>query len=127
MLKHLSFDTFELQETKLPVRQSKRGLVQGHESPLWVKGDIEDVSSELDNRVPSRHGGTLNSHRAESPLVRLVEGGKRWEYPDHSQGALPQNWGETEQNRTVTCMVLKAKDNDKRKILALSPNEFRGP
>ncbi|GFX50460.1 hypothetical protein TNCV_770321 [Trichonephila clavipes] len=29
--------------------------------------------------VPSRHWGTLNSHRAASPLVRLVEGEERWE------------------------------------------------
>ncbi|GFU73113.1 uncharacterized protein TNCV_1354041 [Trichonephila clavipes] len=27
--------------------------------------------------VPSRHGGTLNSRRAASPLVRLVEGEER--------------------------------------------------
>ncbi|GFY18927.1 hypothetical protein TNCV_3876151 [Trichonephila clavipes] len=31
--------------------------------------------------VPSRHRGTLNSRRAVSPLVRLVAGDKRWEYP----------------------------------------------
>ncbi|GFW96252.1 uncharacterized protein TNCV_572231 [Trichonephila clavipes] len=56
-----------------------------------------------------RHGGTLNRHRAASPLVRLVEG------PRTPQGFLPLNWGGTEQNRTVTCMVLKAKANDRRK------------
>ncbi|GFX70196.1 uncharacterized protein TNCV_4616341 [Trichonephila clavipes] len=33
--------------------------------------------------VPSWHGGTLNSRRAASPLVRLVEGEDRWEAPDH--------------------------------------------
>ncbi|GFX15600.1 uncharacterized protein TNCV_2130881 [Trichonephila clavipes] len=32
-----------------------------------------------------------------------------------SQGVLPQNWGGTEQNRTVTFMVLKATANDSRK------------
>ncbi|GFY09154.1 uncharacterized protein TNCV_4663451 [Trichonephila clavipes] len=58
--------------------------------------------------VPSRHGGTLNSHRAASPLVRLVEEEERWEAPDHPQGVLPQNSGETELNRSVTCMTLKA-------------------
>ncbi|GFU96722.1 hypothetical protein TNCV_839471 [Trichonephila clavipes] len=53
--KHISkgFDIFELQETKLPVRlintTNEWGIVQGHESPLSVKGDIEVVSSELDN------------------------------------------------------------------------------
>ncbi|GFS99429.1 uncharacterized protein TNCV_35751 [Trichonephila clavipes] len=69
--------------------------------------------------VPSRHGGTLNSHRAASPLVRLVD-------PDHLQGVLPQNWGETELNRSVTWMVLKATANDRRH-LALCHDEFRGP
>ncbi|GFX64490.1 hypothetical protein TNCV_4043801 [Trichonephila clavipes] len=44
----------ELQETKLPVRlistTSERRLVQAHETaPLRMKGDIEDVSSELDD------------------------------------------------------------------------------
>ncbi|GFY05721.1 hypothetical protein TNCV_4403881 [Trichonephila clavipes] len=42
------------QEAKLPVRlintTNERRLVQGHETiPLRVKGDIEDVFSELDN------------------------------------------------------------------------------
>ncbi|GFV21921.1 hypothetical protein TNCV_4526081 [Trichonephila clavipes] len=58
--------------------------------------------------VPSRHGGTLNSRRASNPFVRLVEKEERWEAPDHPQGVLPQNWGETELNRPVTCMVLKS-------------------
>ncbi|GFX76721.1 putative DD41D transposase [Trichonephila clavipes] len=62
--------------------------------------------------VPSRHGGTLNCHRAASPLVTLVAKGERWDAP--SQGVLPQNWGETELNRTVTCMVLNATANDRR-------------
>ncbi|GFV28062.1 hypothetical protein TNCV_187381 [Trichonephila clavipes] len=38
-----------------------------------------------------RHEGTLNSLRAASPLMMLVEGEKRWESPDHLQRALPQN------------------------------------
>ncbi|GFW01949.1 uncharacterized protein TNCV_1148291 [Trichonephila clavipes] len=54
--------------------------------------------------LPSRHGGTLNSRRAASPLVRLVEKEDRWEAPDHPQGVLPKNWGGTEQNRTFTYM-----------------------
>ncbi|GFX03427.1 uncharacterized protein TNCV_4634391 [Trichonephila clavipes] len=71
-------------------------------------------------------GGTINSRQATSPLVRLVEGEERWEDPDHTQGVLPLNWGETELNRSVTCMVLKATANDRRH-LALCHNEFRGP
>ncbi|GFV95743.1 hypothetical protein TNCV_1727931 [Trichonephila clavipes] len=34
------------------------------------------------------------------------------------QGVLPQNWGRTEQNCTVACMVIKAKANVKIKPLA---------
>ncbi|GFV57274.1 hypothetical protein TNCV_2822911 [Trichonephila clavipes] len=34
-------------------------------------------------QVPAWHGGTLNSRRAASPLVRLVEGEERWEASDH--------------------------------------------
>ncbi|GFV00393.1 uncharacterized protein TNCV_3643711 [Trichonephila clavipes] len=81
---------------------------------------------------PSMHGhcalrSTLNSCRAASPLVRFMEGEERWESPDHFQGVLPENWGGTEQNRTLPCMVLNAKVNGMRKILALSHGEFRGP
>ncbi|GFX23146.1 hypothetical protein TNCV_2933101 [Trichonephila clavipes] len=61
--------------------------------------------------VPLRHGSTLNSRQAAIPLVWLVEG--RWEVPDYSQGFLTLNWGGTEQKRTNTCMVLKAKANDR--------------
>ncbi|GFX45516.1 hypothetical protein TNCV_2740531 [Trichonephila clavipes] len=53
MLKNLRFDIFEQQEAKLPERLINTAdewrLVQGHEAPLMVKGDIEDVSSELNN------------------------------------------------------------------------------
>ncbi|GFV63139.1 hypothetical protein TNCV_3025681 [Trichonephila clavipes] len=31
-------------------------------------------------------GGTLNSRRASSPLVKLVEGDERWEAPDNTKG-----------------------------------------
>ncbi|GFV63356.1 putative DD41D transposase [Trichonephila clavipes] len=41
--------------------------------------------------VQLMHGVTLNSLRAASPLVRLVEGKERWEAPDYSEGVLPQN------------------------------------
>ncbi|GFU51688.1 uncharacterized protein TNCV_83141 [Trichonephila clavipes] len=64
--------------------------------------------------MPSRHGGTLNSRRLASPLVSLVEGEERWEATDHSQDILLQNWGETELNHSVTCMVLKTTANDRR-------------
>ncbi|GFY17426.1 hypothetical protein TNCV_658391 [Trichonephila clavipes] len=55
--------------------------------------------------VPSRQGGTLNSRRVSSLLVRLVEREEKWKASDHPRA-----------NRTVICMVLKAKDNDRRKM-----------
>ncbi|GFX42616.1 uncharacterized protein TNCV_261511 [Trichonephila clavipes] len=66
----------------------------------------------------SLHGGTLNSRRAASPLVRLVKEEERWKAPD-------QNWGETELNRSVTCMVLKATAIDRRH-LAFAVRNFMG-
>ncbi|GFV44376.1 uncharacterized protein TNCV_999001 [Trichonephila clavipes] len=63
--------------------------------------------------VPLRHEGTLNSRRDSNPLVRLVEEKESWETPDHPQGALPQNWGETELKSSVTCVVLKVTANDR--------------
>ncbi|GFV15218.1 uncharacterized protein TNCV_4650501 [Trichonephila clavipes] len=53
--------------------------------------------------VPSRHRGTLNSRRAACPFMKLVEEEERREAPDHPQGVLPLNWGETELNRSVFC------------------------
>ncbi|GFU98425.1 uncharacterized protein TNCV_3652561 [Trichonephila clavipes] len=43
--------------------------------------------------VSSRHGGTLNSLRAASPLERLVEGEKKWEAPDHPRVSPSKLWG----------------------------------
>ncbi|GFV37365.1 cullin-4A [Trichonephila clavipes] len=65
--------------------------------------------------VPFRHWGTLNSRRAATSLVWLAKGEERWEAPGLPQDFLPLNWGGTEKNRTVTCMVFKAKANDMRK------------
>ncbi|GFW19897.1 hypothetical protein TNCV_3562001 [Trichonephila clavipes] len=62
--------------------------------------------------VPLRHGGTLNSRRAASPLVWLVEGSMpklgRWRWVV-SQSIVPSG-DFAELIRTVTCMVLKAND-----------------
>ncbi|GFX12384.1 hypothetical protein TNCV_64301 [Trichonephila clavipes] len=66
----------------------------------------------------------LETTTTTSPIVRLVEG--EGEAPDHPHGVFPQNWGVTEPNRTITCMVLKSKANARRKSLATSREEFRG-
>ncbi|GFU40520.1 cullin-4A [Trichonephila clavipes] len=71
--------------------------------------------------VPLRQGSTLNSLRATSHLVWLVEGEERWETPDNPQVFLPLNWVGVEPNCTVTCMVLKAKANDRRKNSSPEP------
>ncbi|GFW94350.1 DDE_3 domain-containing protein [Trichonephila clavipes] len=42
---------------------------------------------------------------------REMRGGRLLTLP---QDVLPQNWSGTELNRTVTCVVLKATDNDRR-------------
>ncbi|GFW23597.1 uncharacterized protein TNCV_4091401 [Trichonephila clavipes] len=57
--------------------------------------------------VPLRHGGTLKSRRSASPLA-LVEGEEMWQASDHPRGVVPLNWGETELNRSVTSVMLKA-------------------
>ncbi|GFU43567.1 hypothetical protein TNCV_4005951 [Trichonephila clavipes] len=59
---------------------------------------------------------TLNSRRAPSPLVRLVEGEERSEAPGHLQGVLSQNWGGQAKS---FC--------DRRKTLTFSRVEFHGP
>ncbi|GFX07052.1 uncharacterized protein TNCV_1556551 [Trichonephila clavipes] len=57
--------------------------------------------------------------------MRLVKKEERYEAPDYHQGVPPQNWGETELNRSGTCMVLTATDNDRRH-LALCHDEYHG-
>ncbi|GFX97301.1 CCHC-type domain-containing protein [Trichonephila clavipes] len=98
----------------------------------WLDG-MEGLGSNLREDmdvckciVHLRHGGTLNSRRAASPLVRWVEGEEMWEASDHPHGILPQNWGETELNHSVACTVLKATANDRRH-LALCHDKFHGP
>ncbi|GFU65132.1 hypothetical protein TNCV_4056021 [Trichonephila clavipes] len=63
------------------------------------------------------HGGILNSHRAASSLVRMVEVEERWELPVHLQGIHPQNWDGADQNFTLTCMMIKATANDSCQVI----------
>ncbi|GFX85195.1 hypothetical protein TNCV_1647421 [Trichonephila clavipes] len=64
------------------------------------------------------------SHIARSPSRNSTRkvGGRG----HHPQGVRTQNKDGTEQNPTPTGMVLKAKDNDRRKNIALSSDEFHG-
>ncbi|GFS82162.1 hypothetical protein TNCV_250211 [Trichonephila clavipes] len=69
--------------------------------------------------------GTLNSRRAASPLVRLVEGGEM--LLATSRAPPPLNCDKMEQNRSVICMAIKANAYGRRKNLARHRDEFRGP
>ncbi|GFW13609.1 hypothetical protein TNCV_1210751 [Trichonephila clavipes] len=60
--------------------------------------------------------------KAASPLVRLLEGEKRREAPDHLQDVLPQNWGGIKLNLTVPCIRLTTGVH-----LACCREEFREP
>ncbi|GFU02740.1 hypothetical protein TNCV_1384631 [Trichonephila clavipes] len=96
VLKATGNDSRHLALCNEELRRSQSGLCR-----------LDDISN---NSMPLRHGGTLNSHRAASPLVWLVEGvGGPWTPP----GFFPLNWGGIEQTRTVTYMVLKDKANDR--------------
>ncbi|GFX05189.1 hypothetical protein TNCV_1958451 [Trichonephila clavipes] len=44
--------------------------------------------------VPLRHGGTLNSRQASSPLVWLVEGKERWEASGHPCSPSKLGWNQ---------------------------------
>ncbi|GFV15747.1 uncharacterized protein TNCV_987301 [Trichonephila clavipes] len=77
--------------------------------------------------VPSRHGGTLNSCRTVNPLVRVGEGKERRDAPDPPQIVLPENWGGTELNRTVTynLVALHFKyDQARRRFVEWAQNEI---
>ncbi|GFU19113.1 DUF4817 domain-containing protein [Trichonephila clavipes] len=87
--------------------------------PQMLEKVIENWTSRLDYIRASRGSPMpeiiFKIHRAASPLVKLVE----WGTPD-SQSVLPLKWGQTERNRIVTYMVLKAMANDRRTSSSLS-------
>ncbi|GFX67071.1 hypothetical protein TNCV_589871 [Trichonephila clavipes] len=64
--------------------------------------------------VPSRHW--INSRNSSR---EVGERGK--EMGGHPKGVLPRSWGETELNRSVTCMEFD------RRHLAICRDEFHGP
>ncbi|GFT73363.1 hypothetical protein TNCV_4009711 [Trichonephila clavipes] len=68
-----------------------------------VRATIDLLKDTFGDRLISRFG--LNIHRAASPLIKSIE--------NPFQRVL-QNWGVTEPNRTVTCIVLRAVANGRR-------------
>ncbi|GFU68014.1 hypothetical protein TNCV_2823571 [Trichonephila clavipes] len=84
-----------------------------------VGGTVLKKMNVLGAQVTLWRGVTLNNHRATSPLVRLAEMKERWETSDHFQGIFAKNWGGTQPNRTITCLLLKATANGRRKSSSL--------
>ncbi|GFX59953.1 uncharacterized protein TNCV_4984641 [Trichonephila clavipes] len=77
----------------LVISDHPSGIVVSGAVPLGLglnPGEDMDVCKCI---VPSRHGGTLNSRRTASLLVRLLEKEERWEAPDHPPGYSPSKLG----------------------------------
>ncbi|GFX07905.1 piggyBac transposable element-derived protein 4 [Trichonephila clavipes] len=90
----------------------------------------EDDTSDEENFSSVRQWCKIDSSTpapSRFSFIGDVVGGREGEVEDICPTTLPPNWDGNEQNRTVTCMVLKAKNKDRRKNLALSRDEFRGP
>ncbi|GFS61372.1 uncharacterized protein TNCV_3105551 [Trichonephila clavipes] len=77
--------------------------------------------------VSSWHGGALNSRRAASPLVRLVEGEERWKAPDPPLKVFSLKIGMDPSKIVLSpAWCLKLRLTTGVRILALSRDEFRG-
>ncbi|GFT48837.1 uncharacterized protein TNCV_178881 [Trichonephila clavipes] len=82
--------------TEIQVSGRPFGLVVSDADYCTVGTEFESLGEDMDVCkciVSSRHGGTLNSRRAASPLVCLVEGEERWVASDNLPSVLPLNWG----------------------------------
>ncbi|GFT89395.1 GPI inositol-deacylase [Trichonephila clavipes] len=81
----INLDSKYLQEKKYP-------FILIYITPLDSQGFGSNFREGMDVcncLVPLQHGGTLNSHRAASSIMRLVKGVEWWEAPDHLQGTHP--------------------------------------
>ncbi|GFS83267.1 hypothetical protein TNCV_600161 [Trichonephila clavipes] len=63
--------------------QNKHALALLHGASVGLGSNTGEDMGVCERIVPLQHGGTLNSRRAASPLVCLVEGVERWEASDH--------------------------------------------
>ncbi|GFX34342.1 uncharacterized protein TNCV_3226891 [Trichonephila clavipes] len=88
--------------------------------PLGLDSNLGEDMDVCKCIVPSRDGGTLNSSRAASPLLRLVAGDEKLEAPAPPPECSTSNleWNRAK-NRNVTCMVLKTTANDRRRCSPL--------
>ncbi|GFX15775.1 hypothetical protein TNCV_1060971 [Trichonephila clavipes] len=69
--------------------------------PYGLCSNLREGMDVFECIVPVWHGCILNSHRAASLHVRLVEGEKGCEASDNSQ--VPQNGEEMQPTGTFTC------------------------
>ncbi|GFW49288.1 hypothetical protein TNCV_3057981 [Trichonephila clavipes] len=104
-------NTFDSQEIRVEIEV----LSSLFNQKLISRSPEENIYINIKSKRRYKVRKGLNSRRAPSPLMRLVGEEERWEATDLHLGVFPQNWGGTKQNRTVICMVLKAKANDRRK------------
>ncbi|GFY08715.1 hypothetical protein TNCV_5006281 [Trichonephila clavipes] len=88
-------------------------IANGQYGAVWSMGHTQQTI-KISSRTTTLATSALNNRRPASSFVKFVEGEKRWDASDHSQGVLPLNRDGREPNRTVTCMVLKATANDRR-------------
>ncbi|GFV64278.1 uncharacterized protein TNCV_1150911 [Trichonephila clavipes] len=120
---------------------SRRSAIWKEPGTLYLPSNVHEIDNYggkglmvwegimLDDRTPLHdfeRGSVIgvSQNSLSLPLCLFVS---VWEAIDHPQGIHPENWVETEQNRFVTYMVLKAKANDRRKNLTPSFDEFHGP
>ncbi|GFW17240.1 hypothetical protein TNCV_1957111 [Trichonephila clavipes] len=82
----------------------------------YVRGNLKECKtrgvSSLSGKKPFKDGGKAHFQTFAERARSYIQ--KGWEAFDHPQGILPQNWSGTDPNRAVTCMVLKAADNDRQ-------------
>ncbi|GFS88589.1 hypothetical protein TNCV_1461921 [Trichonephila clavipes] len=84
-------------------------------SPLvWLVEEKCEAPDHPPGFSPSKLGWNRAKKYCHLPLVMSVEGEEKWEAPDSPPGYYPSKWGGTEQNCTVTCMLLKATAKDRR-------------
>ncbi|GFU68221.1 hypothetical protein TNCV_39311 [Trichonephila clavipes] len=110
-----------------PAWYSKLRLTTSAKSLDFSRDEFRGPRSDFVRQVALVTTTKLSAYCFSLLRLELRHSEERWEARDHPQDVLPQNRGGTEENRTVTCMVPKAKVNDRCKNLALSRDEFRGP
>ncbi|GFV37042.1 hypothetical protein TNCV_2381891 [Trichonephila clavipes] len=105
---------------------SKSSLPFTHPASLSSFGSSPGEAKFVSKCIESFwHEGTLISHRAASPLVRLADGKECWEAPNLLQGDLLQNRGGNWINRNGNSMVIKLRLTT-CVHLALYRNSIRG-